>query len=414
MATFYLDPTAITNGDGSVGSPFNSLQNALSGILTSFNSATEDFIVNCLAGEDPATDLAIIAIDSTSATPRVLRFVATGAHRHTGVRGTGYRFPNQIRVNNDNANVVVELTGLAFRHIQQDRSVAVTAVVRDCLVTDSASSGVFCGGGTIRLINTAVIGSTHANVVAENNNGSAIIEAINCTSVNAGADGGFVARFGGAMTAINCYSGGNAGSDFSGVTSPTNCYSEDGSQSTSTAAYNTANFTNVTAGSENLKLPSGSALIGAGVGPGSNANVPADDFEGDARSGATTDVGFDQFATSGDTATVTPSRGSITVSGLAPGANVFTTVRYQEVLINAAGSPVGGRTGLRFTVWYSGQCAGAPDLSYSDMTTGAAGTASYSIATGPLVFGQKVFGVITDGGESLSSYTCGLLTLTYS
>lgn len=116
----------------------------------------------------------------------------------------------------------------------------------------------------------------------------------------------------------------------------------------------------------------------------------------------------------GSTGTATPGVGLVTVLGQQPSVNSFTNVRYSEVLINAAGSPVSNRTGLRFTVWYSGQCAGAPDLSYSDMTTGAAGTASYSLASGSLVLGQKVFGVITDGGTSLSSYTCGLLTLNYS
>lgn len=116
----------------------------------------------------------------------------------------------------------------------------------------------------------------------------------------------------------------------------------------------------------------------------------------------------------GSATTVTPTTGSVVVQGKQASLNSFTNVRYQEVLVNSAGSPVSNRTGLRFSVWYSGQCAGAPDLSYSDMTTGAAGTASYSIATGSLVLGQKGFGVITDGGASLSSYTCGLLTFTYS
>lgn len=116
----------------------------------------------------------------------------------------------------------------------------------------------------------------------------------------------------------------------------------------------------------------------------------------------------------GSSTTATPATGSVVVQGRAPIINNFTNVRYQEVLINGAGSPMSNLTGLRFSVWYSGQCAGAPDLSYSDMTTGADGTASYSLASGSLVLGQKVFGVITDGGASLSAYTCGLLTLTYS
>lgn len=141
-------------------------------------------------------------------------------------------------------------------------------------------------------------------------------------------------------------------------------------------------------------------LTTAGVGLRSSNTSDWDDWSGG-------DLGS-------STTTVTPSTGAITSSGQAPIINNFTNVRYQEVLINAAGSPVSNRTGLRFTVWYSGQCAGAPDLSYSDLTTGAAGTASYSLASGSLALGQKAFGVITDGGASLSSYTCGLLTLTYS
>lgn len=116
----------------------------------------------------------------------------------------------------------------------------------------------------------------------------------------------------------------------------------------------------------------------------------------------------------GSSTTVTPAPATITPAGLAPIINDFTNVRYQEVLINGAGSPMSNLTDLHFTVWYSGQCSGAPDLSYSDLTTGPAGTASYSLASGSLVFGQKVFGVITDDGASLSTFTCGLLTLNYS
>jgi hypothetical protein len=131
---------------------------------------------------------------------------------------------------------------------------------------------------------------------------------------------------------------------------------------------------------------------------------------------SSTNSAFDDWTDTEPTSstTVNPSVGLVTVQGLSPSGNDFTNVRYQEVLINGAGSPMSNLTDLHFTVWYGGQCSGAPDLSYSDLTTGSAGTASYSLATGSLVFGQKVFGVITDGGASLSSYTCGLLTLNYS
>lgn len=122
----------------------------------------------------------------------------------------------------------------------------------------------------------------------------------------------------------------------------------------------------------------------------------------------------DTAASGGSSTTVTPTSGTLSLQGRIPAGNEFTHVRYQEVLINSAGSPLSNRTGQRLMIWYNGQPTGAPDLSYSDMTTGSAGTASYSLATGSLVYGQKAFGVITDGGASLSSYTCGLLTLTYT
>lgn len=151
-------------------------------------------------------------------------------------------------------------------------------------------------------------------------------------------------------------------------------------------------------------LGSGQFVAGGGTAEQKISAATADLFE---RAYFTTVGG-------GSTGTATPGVGLATVLGRQASLNNFTNVRYQEVLINGAGSPMSNRTGLRFSVWYSGQCSGAPDLSYSDMTTGPAGTASYSIATGSLVLGQKGFGVITDGGASLSSYTCGLLTFTYS
>lgn len=137
MATFYVDPTAGTNGDGSEGSPFNSLQNALSGILTSFNSAAEDYVVHCLTGADDSEEPALIAVDASSSAPRVLRIIADLGHRHSGVRGTGYRFSHQIRINNDNPNVTIELIGIAAANIQMSRSAPVSALVDSCAIFDA-------------------------------------------------------------------------------------------------------------------------------------------------------------------------------------------------------------------------------------------------------------------------------------
>lgn len=120
-------------------------------------------------------------------------------------------------------------------------------------------------------------------------------------------------------------------------------------------------------------------------------------------------------ATAGST-TVNPLPGSLTMQGREPSVNPFTNVRIAEVLINEAGSPVAGRTGMHLLVWYEGYPFGAPDLSYSDATTGAAGTLSYSLATGPLAYNSPIFYVLTDGNASgsLSGYTCARMVPTYS
>lgn len=112
--------------------------------------------------------------------------------------------------------------------------------------------------------------------------------------------------------------------------------------------------------------------------------------------------------------TVTPATGSIVAQGRAPTVNVFTNVRIREVLINEAGSPVASQTGIHLVVWYGGAPSGAPDLSYSDMTTDTNGSTSWSLATGSLAYNQGVFYVAHDGHASMSVFTCARMIPTYS
>lgn len=114
--------------------------------------------------------------------------------------------------------------------------------------------------------------------------------------------------------------------------------------------------------------------------------------------------------------TVTPTTGSLRFSYSPPSLNPFTNVRISEILINEAGSPLAGRTGMHLLVWYEGYPFGAPDLSYSNATTGAAGTFSYSLASGPLLYNSPIFYLLTDGNASgsLSGYTCARMVPTYS
>jgi hypothetical protein len=119
-------------------------------------------------------------------------------------------------------------------------------------------------------------------------------------------------------------------------------------------------------------------------------------------------------AAGGATATATPGVGAVTASGLAPTANAFTNVRIRDVLINEAGSPVANQTGIHLVVWYNGFPIGAPDLSYSNMTTDPTGTTSWSLATGTLIYNQRIFYVAHDGHASLSVYTCAQMQPTYT
>lgn len=116
----------------------------------------------------------------------------------------------------------------------------------------------------------------------------------------------------------------------------------------------------------------------------------------------------------GSTGTANPTTGTFTYQGRQASINPFTNVRIREVLINEAGSPVGSRTGMSLLVWYAGSPIGAPDLSYSALTTDANGTTSWSIATGSLIYNQPIFYVATDGNASLSVWTCARMIPTYS
>jgi hypothetical protein len=118
-------------------------------------------------------------------------------------------------------------------------------------------------------------------------------------------------------------------------------------------------------------------------------------------------------ASGSTTGTATPSQATLTINGKLPSANAFSTVTIREVMINEAGSPVSNRTGISLLVWYAGNPVGAPDLSLSALTTDAAGTASWSLAPGGLTYNQPIFYVATDGGTSLSVYTCGRMVPIY-
>lgn len=111
--------------------------------------------------------------------------------------------------------------------------------------------------------------------------------------------------------------------------------------------------------------------------------------------------------------TVTPITATITLSGNIPSLTAaFSNVRIREVLVNASGQPITNGSDITLLVWYSGRFGGAPDVSINDMTTDSAGTASWSIPTGTLIY-QQLIAYVAQSEVSLSHYTAARMTPSY-
>jgi hypothetical protein len=120
---------------------------------------------------------------------------------------------------------------------------------------------------------------------------------------------------------------------------------------------------------------------------------------------------YTEYSTGGS-ATVIPAQAALTLNGRAPTTSAFQNVRIREVLVNGSGQAVASATDIGLRVWYSGICAGAPDVSLNGMTTDADGTTSWSIATGSLGFNDPIF-FVAQNSVSYSHYACGRLVPNY-
>ncbi len=130
----------------------------------------------------------------------------------------------------------------------------------------------------------------------------------------------------------------------------------------------TAEFVSVAVGSEDFHLNSGSTLLGDGVGPSTDSSVPATDIDGDTRSGTTCDIGFDEYAASGNY-TLSADSGSYTVTG--------TAVELQRGLVMPADSGSYAVSGTALDLNY-GRILSADSGSYA--VNGADATLTYAAA----------------------------------
>lgn len=255
------------------------------------------------------TEVTIDGWTVSSGAEMIIR-AATG-QGHNGTAGTGYRLVtsgagdtltiNEDRVTLDRLEVRYTGSGGTSGALKT-ANLLVSAVAKNCLFERTGNawfavwtnfngqhssnmtfvncqimggaSGIAFDYGTIYLYNCTIIAKT-GNALFNGNNPSVLIK--NCYMY--------------APSAIRSDNG-------TGDPTYTTCRhstSESITGSTGSTAYNTTNFTNVTSGSEDLKLPSGSALIDAGTDLSGDANYAfSTDFQGTTRSG-TWDVGFHEY-----------------------------------------------------------------------------------------------------------------------
>lgn len=198
--------------------------------------------------------------------------------------------------------------------------------------------------------------------------------AYNCTFISCGASGGITTYYG--ATVQNCYLGGNTTVYIHSAATATNCKTSVASPPSgwTVAAFDTANFSNVTPGSHDLRLVTGSALIDAGTTDSTNAPV---DVSGLTRTGSW-DVGAWEYSASSGNGTGTGAPAALSLT--APAATGSGTVSG-----TGAGAPasltltVPAATGAGTSSGTDGTGSGAPiAMSMAAPSASAAGTTSGS------------------------------------
>jgi uncharacterized repeat protein (TIGR02543 family) len=323
----------------------------------------------------------------------VIRAINTA--KHQGVKSNSYY---RIEYAGDfNGAVVIEVAytqviGLQVKNTSTGTEcygisiAAPNCTIRDCIVYGAGSNGFNDRDNYTLIYNSIAHGCTGVGFYKYSGVGANFE---NCVAINNTGNGfGRSGTFG--VTCTNCYAGNNTGGDYAAGPTYTTCYSADGSQSTTAAACSTssgAQFTNVTAGSENLTIKSGSSLIGGGT----NLNTTfTTDIIGTVR-GTTWDVGAFEYSSGGSTYSVTYN-GNSNTGGSAPtdGNSPYSSGATVTVLANT-GSLV--RTGYSFTGW----------------NTAANGSGTAYAATGSVTFSMPASAVILYAQWSGSSPVSSML-----
>ena len=130
---------------------------------------------------------------------------------------------------------------------------------------DSNGACLSHGGGSLT-VRTSVIQGGKNGIFTTFSASAPTLVVQNCDIVASRGYGSF--RVSGTPSYTNCYNGGHTTDSYSGAFSATTCAHSSATVyagSTASVPYSTGNFVNVTAGSEDLHLVTGSALLGVGT-----------------------------------------------------------------------------------------------------------------------------------------------------
>ena len=293
-----------TNGLSGPTAAYASLSSWEAAEQTDLVAAGDIHEVRC----EGTADTTLCDIDGwTTGASNYILIIVELANRHSGVWNTGKYHLTGSRGFNGFLKILEDFVRTEGLQVQNtSTSSSNTSAFHTSGTVDAgdvrASEGIFRGGGGsskgMMLRNVDVFYGWNnivydADIAIEMSNGSNTYHLYSCTAI--GITNGIKATSG-TITAKNCYAKGTTA--YSGTVTMTTCASSDttGSAGLQNIAYSTTNFINVTGGSENLGLVSGTALIGSGTDTsGDSAPLDfTDDIIGTAR-GVTWDVGAFEF-----------------------------------------------------------------------------------------------------------------------
>lgn len=294
MATRYVNTASTAGGDGTTNNTTGATRAYAS--LSAWEAARQAILaeveeVLCTGSAADATGVLVDGWTTTAAFYIHIRGNPDNANGRSFLARwstTHYRLaaPSDFGATLDIRESYVRVTGIQIENTSADASYCVrcfpnvtaansdiqidSVFARDADATGGNNAGFFCQDGTYKIRNCVSVGNGGAGFrfeVGDQVSNTTTVD--NCVAAaNTGA--GFVAfDVSGSYTLRNCYSGGNTGADIStNWDTITTCRTEDGSQSTTIAAYSTSSgafFTNVTAGSEDFQIGSSSTLKDVGT-----------------------------------------------------------------------------------------------------------------------------------------------------